>query len=522
MRFSRLASGRGVRAAQMLPAALAWLVLTGAAASAPTQSPAPEAPPAPPAETATAAPAAAPAPAAPQAAAEPAAAKPTPAAPTPAAAPAPAAEPTSAAASMPAPEPASAAAPAPGAESAPAAAPAPDAEPAATAPEAPAPAAEAPPAQPAAAEPAAAESAAAQPAAGDAAAPAPATPETAAPAAPAAPHHHVVTLGPEGQDEQGQVGRVHTVVKGDTLWAITQAYLGTPWTWPTVWDANTKVVENPHWIYPGEKIWVSAGGMRPLTDDEASKMLQRQATAPAPQPPAAPAPPPPTARMLNLPALDSAGFISNEAWNGASSIVGSPVERTYLSQPDPVVIGLGEGVVHVGDQFTIFDREEPIYDPESHHLLGHLVNVLGWIEITQVDKDTSRGVIRTSYGEFRRDARVVPRKAPPSSVALSSTPENVDGVIAALPASRSQMGSPDVVYLNRGSAQGLAVGSLLDVVRPYGTLHEYVQGTNVHPPDEVVASLVVVSTEPDTATAVVTRTTTELMLGDLFRGASLK
>ena len=361
----------------------------------------------------------------------------------------------------------------------------------------------------------------------DAAASAPATPSDdaaagpAAPAAPAAPGHHVVTVGPEGQDEQGHAGRVHTVVKGDTLWAITQTYLGTPWTWPTVWDANTNVVENPHWIYPGEKIWVSAGGMRPLTDDEASRMLQRQATAPAPQPPAAPEPPP-AGRMLELAGLDSAGFVSNEAWNGASSIVASPVERTFLSQPDPVVIGLGENAVHVGDQFTIFDREEPIYDPRTHHLLGHLVNVLGWIEITQVNSDTARGVIRASYMDLRRDARVVPRKAPPTSVALSSTPENVGGLIAALPASRNEMGSPDVVYLNRGSAQGLAVGSLLDVVRPYGTLRDEVRGAKVHPPDEVVASLVVVSTEPNTATAVVTQAKTELELGDLFRGASMR
>ncbi|MEM7413210.1 MAG: LysM domain-containing protein [Myxococcota bacterium] len=342
-------------------------------------------------------------------------------------------------------------------------------------------------------------------------------------------------LGAVGYDSAGQPGRVHVVASGDTLWDISDAYLGTPWVWPSIWQDNGDIA-NPHVIHPGDRIWITPNEMRRISAEEAEVFLTN---APAPEesfetvpaaldteteePPVAIVQPslvPEEARMVRVSSLESAGLISPQMLTSAASVVGRVPQRLLMSQEDRVYLGLGESEVAVGDEFTIFRTNEKVTDPDTGLLLGYHVEIVGWVQVEETFPETSLASIRMSTGVVEEGDRIMPREPVTPEVAMRAAPDGVEGKISYFPKRRVLMGFSDFVYLNRGTLDGVEVGSPLEVYRPgYGAV-EVSRDERVEVPDRVVAQMLVVKASEESAVALVISTATELELGDRFRGAT--
>ncbi|MAE95717.1 MAG: hypothetical protein CL910_13760 [Deltaproteobacteria bacterium] len=326
---------------------------------------------------------------------------------------------------------------------------------------------------------------------------------------------HQVALGPMGEDEKGRTGRLHTVTRGDTLWDISDAYLGTPWVWPSIWTDNG-TIENPHRIYPGDMIWITPHEMRKVSEAEAADLLAGgdipaafgDGTAELEKP-----------QVYRYTEIQSTGIVFAEEVAGMAAIVDGPRTRTWFSDHDKVIIGLGAGEAQVGDQYDIVRTAERVTDPDTGILFGYYSEYQGWLEVTEVHPESSWAIIRMSRSEVTRGDTLLPRRPRNPDIEIGPMPQ-VDGAVVFTPARRLEMGSTDVVFLNKGRQHGLAVGSPLEIYRPLGAGRDYEKRENVALPDHVIAKLVVVDLADESAVAVVTHTVTELARGDRFRGTA--
>ncbi len=372
---------------------------------------------------------------------------------------------------------------------------------------------------------------------GAAAAPAEAAEDTPAEAAEDAPAEqpaakrarpdHVVRLGPVGQDAEGNPGRVHTVASGDTLWDISDAYLGTPWVWPSIWSENQEV-ENPHVIHPGDTLWVSPTEIRRVSDAEAQAML---AAAPADGaadmgsvaydalPADADQPKKP---MFRYSMRDGLGLVSENQLDGAASIVSSPVPRKWFGTMDDVHIGLGEGEVEAGEQFVVFRARERVFDPSSGRLLGWNVRVLGWLEVSEPQGDVALASVRMSFAEMKIGDRLLPRELMPLEVEIKEAQPGIDGQVAFMPADRFTAGSEDVVFLDLGTEDGLEIGNVLEIYRPVGKRREAARSKDVDVPPTILGELIVVSAFPRSAAGVVRGASESISVGARVRAVELE
>ena len=145
---------------------------------------------------------------------------------------------------------------------------------------------------------------------------------------------------------------------------------------------------------------------------------------------------------------------------------------------------------------------------------------LNFEQLVEVTGESAVAVIRVSLEGAVKGDRVMPRYPLPSDIKVRYPQEEIEGEIAFMPASRTLMGTAEYVFVDVGTVHGLEVGTDLEVYDAGSLERDAARRVDVRTPDRVIADLVVVNVQEQSAVAFVSGTRRELAVGDSVRGAT--
>ena len=300
---------------------------------------------------------------------------------------------------------------------------------------------------------------------------------------------------------------VHIAVEGDTLYGLASRYFGDPAVWPRLWALNPHVT-NPHWIYPGDVIFLSedAQGQEPVARDRSR--IEGS-----------------TARVQDEAAglyFPLGGFYSSREYPVVGTIRYARTDRGLLHPLDEIYIELEEGTrVNIGDEFVINRVEGRVY--ERRELQGVRYRTTGRIRVTGFNPGLSvvTAQITALYDSIERGDVLF--AAQPQLLVVRPTASTVDleGTIIDRLDPLRHMGQYHYIFIDKGYNDGVRVGNRFFMweredgglqVMLHGTRERYADHQENIPWQRIGEALVIYATE-GYATAVVTRTEREVSVG---------
>ncbi len=195
-----------------------------------------------------------------------------------------------------------------------------------------------------------------------------------------------------------------------------------------------------------------------------------------------------------------------------------------------------------GDRFSIFRAEDKVKHPITGKTLGYAVNIVGELEVTSIGAKTAAAIILNATDVIRIKDRIRPFEPTVKTIRVMKGKNPVVGyIVYSLQGEKNEeeapmIGENDVVYIDRGYADGVRVGDVFDVLQlreeynkgklkaeeyqkmlESNTVTEELSAKGIIYPPDVIGQLVILNAGEFTSTAVVSRSNSNITLGDMVR-----
>lgn len=318
----------------------------------------------------------------------------------------------------------------------------------------------------------------------------------------------------EEPELQANYPEKYTVVKGDTLWDISNRFLQNPWMWPEIWHVNPQIA-NPHLIYPGDLLsLVYLDGKPRIVIDTSNRVTKLSPEIRVIEDGGA-IPTIPLDQINNF--LSRSRILTGNELDKAPHVVSGEAKR--------LVLGKGDRLYARGD----FDADIPVYgiyrkgetykDPETGEFLGVQALDIGSGKMRALEGEIATLLMTRTTEEVRVGDRLLAEeeRAIDSTFFPSAPASEIEAKIIAVEGGVSQVGKMDVVVINRGQREGLEVGNVLAIYKFGGMVKDRVKGDMVALPDERAGLVMVFRTFEKLSLGLVLEAERPLAISDIAR-----
>ncbi|GAB1255523.1 LysM peptidoglycan-binding domain-containing protein [Aurantivibrio plasticivorans] len=315
----------------------------------------------------------------------------------------------------------------------------------------------------------------------------------------------------------------YTVVKGDTLWDISQRFLQNPWMWPEIWHVNPQI-SNPHLIYPGDLITLIYLDGRPrLTVErgDSARTFKVDPTAVKLEPSVRVIPLSEAIPTIPLDAIDT--FLSKSRVVSGAELEGAPY--VLAGGSNRLVVGAGDTLYARGEfpediaAYGIYRRGDVFVDPDTNEVLGVQALHIGNVRLKALENDIATASVVSTNEEIRITDRLLSEeeRSINSSFFPSAPNDDIVGKILAVEGGVTQVGKLDVVVINRGEREGVAVGNVFTVFKRAAETRDRITNKFVRLPEEEAGTLMVFRTFEKLSFGIVLEAEKPISTSDIIR-----
>lgn len=306
----------------------------------------------------------------------------------------------------------------------------------------------------------------------------------------------------------------HVVQDGDTLSGVCEYYYGDLYLWPKIWSYNPHIT-NPHWIFPGDRIRLTDPLATADRGPEGGGLAYAETYDPRD-------------RQPRSYLLERYAFIDEEELAKSMEVVGGADATVMMATLDTAYIGYDEDNPPIpGERLSIYRKKQPVYDVQvkgkkgqrqkKGKRIGWVVEVVGEAYVNSVAEKSAEALIVDSVQPVERGQRVGELKTRFTRVSTSENEVTANGVVVESIRDATINGEEQFVIINLGSEIGIKRGNTLEIVEKgdaYSADHRLHKPYEKGHPRRVLGNLLVLQVEDDSALAVVTFSTQEIIVGN--------